>query len=254
MAGQAPKRTLILWMTQRVGSSMLAQALEDTELVGRPREWLNADDGEALLRMHGVGTVRALREMLWTEGTTANGVLGLKHGFVAHRDASFIRLFRDLVEAPDPTPRAVWEAMFPRPLHVFLTRRDKVRLAVSWWRAICSGERAHRRTGEPALAQPPDDAYLFDAIRHLVLETCLREAAMQENFAAWRVVPLTVVYEDMIADYEATVRRVLAFAGVDSAGVAVPPPSYERLADDLNERWVQRFREDAQRDWPKRVW
>jgi LPS sulfotransferase NodH len=167
-------------MTQRVGSTMLAQALEDIGLVGRPREWLNAEDGEALLRAHGVSNVHALRDTLWTEGVTANGVLGLKYGFVAYRDASFLRLFRELVDEPDPTPRAIFEAMFPRPVHVFLTRRSKVRLAVSWLRLICSGKHAHRRIGEAPLARSSDDAYTFDGIRHLLLEACMREAARHD--------------------------------------------------------------------------
>ena len=242
-------------MSQRVGSTMLAQALEDTGLVGRPREWLNAEDAQALLEQHGVADVHALRETLWTRGVTPNGVLGLKHGPVAYRDADFMRLFRDLVDAPDPNDRAVFEAMFPRPVHVFMTRRDKVRLAVSWWRAIRTGQHAHRRVGAPPLQRPPDDAYEYDAIHHLVVEACLREAAAQALFTRWEVVPLTVVYEDMIADYEATVRRVLAHAGEGSAdSVAVPPPRYERLADDLNEAWVQRFREECQQTWPRRIW
>lgn len=255
MGVPTPRRTVILWMSQRVGSTMLAQALEDTTLVGRPQEWLNAKDGEALLSKHGVSDVHALREELWTQGTTANGVLGLKHGFVTYRDAAFMRLFRDLVETSDPTGREIWEAVFPNPVHIFMTRRDKVRLAVSWWRSICQGQHAHRRVGEAALEPPPDEAYEFNAIRHLTLEACLREAAVQALFTEWSAVPLTVVYEDMIADYEATVRRVLSFAGEASAAtVAVPPPKYERLADELSERWVQRFRKESQHDWPNQIW
>ena len=58
------------------------------------------------------------------------------------------------------------------------------------------------------------DAYRFDAIAHLLLEACLREAAIQEFFTEGGIVPLTIVYEDFIADYAGTVQRVLDFLGV----------------------------------------
>src|SRR6185295_11276321 len=76
----APRQSYILWFSQRVGSTLLAQALEDTGIAGRPREWFNAADATAVLAKHGVATARALREFLWREAVTPNGVLGIKYG------------------------------------------------------------------------------------------------------------------------------------------------------------------------------
>lgn len=47
--------------------------------------------------MHNVPDVHALRDKLWTDGVTPNGVFGLKHGIVAYRDFLFMGLFRELV-------------------------------------------------------------------------------------------------------------------------------------------------------------
>lgn len=66
--------------------------------------------------------------------------------------------------------------------------------------------------------------------------------------------PLTIVYEDFIADYEGTVLKVLEFLDVESAGVAVSPPSFDPIADEISEQWVQRFREECQRDWENVKW
>jgi LPS sulfotransferase NodH len=43
-----PTRSYLIWFSQRVGSTMLTQALEDTGVAGRPREWLNAPSAVVL--------------------------------------------------------------------------------------------------------------------------------------------------------------------------------------------------------------
>lgn len=76
----------------------------------------------------------------------------------------------------------VWQAMFPNSRHLYMTRRNKVRLAVSWWRAIVSGE-WHRRHGQAPQDGDLQGRYSFDAINHLFAECSLREAAIEEFFA-----------------------------------------------------------------------
>jgi LPS sulfotransferase NodH len=93
---------------------------------------------------------------------------------------------------------------------VFVTRRNEVRLAASWWRAIKTGQ-WHRRGGEASADASADELYHYDAIEHLFVEASLKEAAMQEVFDRWSVIPHTVVYEDLVASFERTVRGVLEY-------------------------------------------
>ncbi|HZK27499.1 MAG TPA: hypothetical protein VFD00_08180 [Thermoclostridium sp.] len=60
-----------------------------------------------------------------------------------------------------------------------MTLRNKVRLAVSWWRAIQTGEWA-RIHGEKPKEADLVYKYSFDAINHLLLESTMREAGIQE--------------------------------------------------------------------------
>jgi trehalose 2-sulfotransferase len=220
-------RSYILWFTQRVGSTLLTQALEDTGVVGRPREWLSSDVPS---------DPAALRARLWAEP-----IIAVKYGMTPQLHAELTTTFRAATGAGDE--RAAWDAMFPNCRHLFMTRRNRVRLAVSWWRAIQSTE-WHRptRDGTVATASEPravDDAYDGNAIDHLVREASVREAAIQDVFDRWNLAPYTIVYEDFIARYADTVRDVLAFLGAPA--VAIPAPSYARLADDLSERWYRRY-------------
>ena len=258
MAGE-PTQSYVIWFSQRVGSTVLTQALEDLGVAGRPREWLN-DDGAGLYAKFGVADGPELRHALWRAGTGANGVLGVKYGMSAeiHRDvmAAFAGVVAD--GDPDRDGSRTWSAVFPRCRHVFMTRRDKLRLAVSWWRAIKSGE--WHRPGRaaptvvdgPAGRTPPPppasvaDRYDAGAIAELIVEAAVREADIQAQLgAAGASCRTRMVYEDLIARWEPTVRALLDVLDIPGRrGVAIPPPAFARMADELSDAWVERFRRE----------
>lgn len=228
-----PTRSYIIWFTQRVGSTWLAQALEDTGVAGRPREWLNAPlDVDATTQ----------RDRLWNQATTANGVMGIKYGITPKLHAEVTALFAGF----GADERSAWGAVFPSSKHVFMTRRNKVRLAVSWWRAISSSE-WHRPTrddtavGLTTLASVPDliDKYDANALDHLLAEVSLREAVIQDVFDRWRVVPHTIVYEDLVADYDGTFARLMAF--LELPAIPAPPAAFEPIADTVSACWYERY-------------
>jgi LPS sulfotransferase NodH len=230
---------------------MLAQALEDTGIAGRPREWLTAPSASEVLSKLGVASGLELRDFLWREATTANGVLGIKFGYRPKLYDELGALFGAIDPDQQPDVFQAWNSILPNCKHVFLTRRNKIRLAVSWWRAIKSQQWHRPNRSEPtafgpatAITTPPDliEQYDYAAIEHLFVEANLLEAEMQERFDGLGVVPYTVIYEDLIATYEPTVWRVLDFLEIpDHAEIAIPAPAFDRLADEISENWFQRF-------------
>jgi LPS sulfotransferase NodH len=82
----------------------------------------------------------------------------------------------------------------------------------------------------------------------------LREAALEDFFSEEGIVPLTIVYEDFILDYEGIVMKVLEFLNIPTDNVNVSPPAFDRIADDVAEQWVQRFRQEIQKDWESVQW
>jgi trehalose 2-sulfotransferase len=238
-----PTKSYTIWFSQRTGSTLLTQALASTGVAGNPAEWLTFQDPATMTR-------ETLQSIL-RDGTTSNGVFGLKVNF----EQRWIDAFRALLELPQDVSRAaVWSAAFPNcTKHIFMTRRNKVRLAVSWWRAIVSGE-WHRAHGEKPQEQDIADQYNYDAINHLLTECVIREAAIEDFLSESGIAAMTVVYEDFILEYEATVRNVLEFMDIPNEGVTVAPPAYDRIADDVAEDWVQRFRRERQADWDAPRW
>jgi trehalose 2-sulfotransferase len=245
-----PRLSFTIWFTQRTGSTLLCRALEETQIAGVPREWLHTWLGEQEGNNPGEVQMR-----LWESGSTSNGVFGQKHSFYEPHFSHLIETFRQFPDCPahERNRAQIWECAFPNHRHIFMTRRNKVRLAVSWWKAIQSQE-WHRRTGESPKSVDLTDGYSFDAIHHLYRECSMREAGIQEFFSEGNIVPLTIVYEDFIYEYEKTVRKILEFLGLDHTNVKLSPLSLARTADAISEEWVQRFREELQTGWENRGW
>jgi LPS sulfotransferase NodH len=247
-----PTLSYSIWFSQRTGSTLLCSALESTGLAGHPAEHLLANDLQVLYARHGARVPEELRDRIWQAASTPNGVLGLKHSvFEPWFGAVLAELGK--ISGHDGSRPGIWRNAFPNGRHIFMTRRNKVRLAVSWWKAIQSRE-WHRDRGAPPPEADLVGRYSFEAIDHLLAEATLREAAIEEFFAEGRIVPLTVVYEDFVSRYEETVLDILRWLGIEPACRTVARPSYERLSDAVSEEWLRRFRRDKQAGWEKRAW
>lgn len=248
-----PKKSYTIWFSQRTGSTLLSQALSSTGIAGNPGEWLLGKMD--YVRESGNMGARKLRSTLWQKGSTPNRVFGLKFSFYEPFFSHIISFFKSLPECRGQqySRSEVWERTFPNGHHIFMTRRNKIRLAVSWWRAIQSGE-WHRALGTKPLEVDRSAAYSFEAINHLLLECTLREAGIQSFFSDAGIQPLTIVYEDFIADYYGTINGILGFLGLDDAKIDIHKPKTGKMADDISEEWVQRFRHERQKGWENRGW
>ena len=247
-----PKLSYTIWFTQRTGSSLLCKALEYTGIAGIPGEWLYRKNW---VKDYDLISPTELQQYLWSIASTPNGVLGIKHSFYEPAFSQLIAIFKGFPNFPveENNRAAIWENAFPNHRHIFMTRRNKVRLAVSWWKAIQSQE-WHRLNGEPPKTVDLSEAYSFDAIKHLYTECSMREAGIQEFFNEGNIVPLTIVYEDFVQRFEETVRDILKFLGLDHASVKISSPYFTQTADVLSEEWTQRFRRELQVDWGNRGW
>lgn len=250
MTFMKPKLSYTIWFTQRTGSTLLCQALEATGIAGVPNEWF-----WHRLREQPMEDPAGLQSRLWQGGSTSNGVFGVKHSFHEPLFSQLIELFQEFPTCPpqENNRARVWECALPNHRHIFMTRRNKVRLAVSWWKAIKTQE-WHRRSDEVPKVVDLSNAYDFEAIHHLYDECSMREAGIQDFFAEGNILPLTLVYEDFIQEYEKTVRKVLAFLELDTIGLSISSPVLVPTADDISEEWVQRFREDCQKGWKNWGW
>lgn len=248
-----PQSSYTIWFSQRTGSTLLCTALEATGIAGVPREWFNCKP-DLLTTFHQKDHAD-LQAYLYQLGTTENGVFAINHSYYEPHFTQLIDTLRKLPACP-PTATSrvdVWEQVFPNHRHIFMTRRNKVRLAVSWWRAIQSGE-WHVPLKEERKSVDLSDAYSFDAINHLYMECSMREAGIQGFFSEGGITPLNIFYEDLDQNYEQTICTILDYLKLDSKSVTIPPPAFIKTADPVSEEWVQRFREERQKGWQNKGW
>src|SRR5690349_16201542 len=121
-----PRLSYTIWFTQRTGSTLLCKALEETGVAGRPHEWLYT-----WLDEQGHDDPAALQNRLWEYGSTSNGVFGVKHSFHEPHFTKLIETFRRFPGGPPEADNRtrIWEHALPMHKHIFMTRRNKVRLA-----------------------------------------------------------------------------------------------------------------------------
>lgn len=117
-----------------------------------------------------------------------------------------------------------------------LTRDDRLGQALSWARALQTGRwAAHQRAWRPP-------SYDRSAIARCLDRIEADEAAWSAWFAARRIEPLRLTFEDVASDLAGAARRVLTTLGVPGAAAAqVPAPDLERQADTTSIRWRARF-------------
>jgi trehalose 2-sulfotransferase len=269
----SPTISYLVCATPRSGSTLLCHLLDETGLAGHPEEYFEALRHSGLPRRpheyfdpdrHANIVERlAFREMpdrpatpneLWQpetydrylawalrEGTTPNGVFGAKlmWGYLG----DFAQLLRG-IDGLDglPVPELL-ERAFPNLRYVRITRQDKVRQAVSLWRAVQT-QAWRRDDGGDDKRQAREPTFSFRAINYLVRLLTAHDASWDAYFLGLGHEPLSVTYEELAESHEPVVRRVLEHIGVEvPADLRVEAPRLQAQADDLSERWVARVHE-----------
>ena len=242
------KLSYIICFTPRAGGWLLGEALRETGIAGIPEEWCNTNphgtNETQLAASWGVeppersGSYKQYLEKMHANGTTANGVFGLRIQF------SDLELLSSKLRAtPEYSQLGLREIMpqaFPNLRYIWLTRRDKVRQAVSYARALQS-DIWRIREGAQTLTPIPVD---YDEREIAAYEASFieQDKFLSDFFKLSGIEPITIYYEDLLTNYEQTVRKVLTELKVEGAATArIAPSRCVRLADDTSEEWVRRY-------------
>jgi hypothetical protein len=105
----------------------------------------------------------------------------------------------------------------------------------------------------PPLGTPKPDALRFDFgfIERSMYALVEWDGVWRTYFDSTGIEPLTVWYEDLLSDHQATIDRILDALGVQSRTVvSTAGPGFRRQADETSGAWVARFKrlESAKRE------
>ena len=206
----------------RSGTELLCRGLAATGVAGRPQEYFLAEDPAKLPDWR-----------FWEKGPYAAG-----HDVSDRESYLTLGLGRG----------AILRTAFPGLRVVELTRRDRVRQAISWARMAQDGLWVDP-VGQPEPAWPPPtgppryDYGLIAALEALIAES---EPGWRQLYDELGLTPYQVVYEELSRPdgYEQTIRGVLAHLGLADYQGPIPPPQTRRQSNDLNEAWLAAYLAD----------
>ena len=176
-------------------------------------------------------------------GTTPNGVFTAKLHW-----GQFSKLVERMRGLPGydhmPAGEIVTE-LFPDVRHVRLTRLDKSRQAISWYRALTTDVWWQAESAPHSDDVRPDREESrcpdFDEVRRLEATLHRHEEAWDAYFEELGENPLLITYEELVRSYLPTVRRVLKYGGVWDPGLQIERPRLGRQSDSTTERWLREY-------------
>lgn len=285
------ERAFLVCATPRSGSTLVCQALKKTGVAGVPEEYFEAllhsgrprrpeeyfvGVGDKSIFDHlgqrGIGDEPQPRSPLWSRtaydrylewaietGTTPNGMFSAKLMWGYFGD--FVSLLRNVPPYRDLPVAHLLPAVFPDLTYVRVVRANKIRQAVSLWKAVQTAtwrEVDLRRELTPddlgeASDEPPYKSFLqehrpqlrfhYRAIAHLLDQVLVEEAAWDAFFEHCGVRPLLVLYENFAADPHTSTLSILERLGLDAPPNMSIEPRMRRQSDGINDDWVRRFSE-----------
>src|SRR4051794_29964134 len=275
------ERSYIVCATPRSGSTLVCHALSETGVAGRPEEYFEAlrHSGrprrpeeyflgveDQSIRDHlgerGIGSDPPPRSPLWSRaaydrylewafqaGSTDNGIFGAKLMWGYFGD--FVSLLRNIPAHRDTPLAELLPEVFPNLTFVRVVRANKLRQAVSLWKAVQTAtwrqEESRELGADPPYqsflkAQKPQLRFHYGAISHLLNVILHEEAAWDAFFEHCGVRPILVLHENFAGDYETSTRNLLGRLDLPVPDDLGPAP-LKRQSDGINDDWTRRYSE-----------
>lgn len=283
-----PDRSYLVCATPRSGSTLVCHALGETGVAGHPEEYFEAlrHSGrprrpeeyflgveDQSIRDHlgerAIGSEPPPRSPLWSRaaydrylewameaGTTPNGVFGAKlmWGYFGE----FVSLLRNVPEYRDVPLAELLPAVFPSLTFVRVVRANKVRQAVSLWKAVQTANWREDQASANAASieadgSPPYRTFIeehrpqlrfhYKAIDHLLDHLLIEEASWDAFFEHSGIRPVLVMYENFAADYENSTLNLLERLDLAPPDGFEFEPRMKRQSDGVNDDWTRRYSE-----------
>lgn len=238
----------VVCTSPRSGSTLLCKGLSATGRAGAPAEFFDRrpDVAEHWMNRYGIANEAEFASGIIAATSTPNGVFGTKLHWTCLIDMHRALRASFAPRATHPEKRSLDDLMrmhFDSVRYIWLRRRNKVAQGISHFRAYTTGvwESAH---GRPPRSEEYQLSVQFDLrqIEHCVLGAQHFEREWGAYFERRDLAPLELFYEDLVGDYDASLRVVLRFLGIRHSDLPKIEPQLEQLADTKSHLWEQRYR------------
>jgi trehalose 2-sulfotransferase len=205
----------------RSGSNLFGQYLSSTGVLGKSLEYFNGPGRRSLGYPDYPDDPTRQIDWILSEGATPNGIYAVK---------IFPMQFDEVQKSIS------WTQLLPNLSFVLLKRRDLLGQAIS---AVRAEQTRQYRSTQVAQGVPCYDGANIQAR----LQVAARDYARWELFFARKdIVPITIVYEEMLSDPQAAVDQVAQLFGLrGQARVSAECIDLQVQRDTLTDQWRARF-------------
>jgi LPS sulfotransferase NodH len=235
---------LIICATPRSGTTLLCDLLAETGITGVPNSFYRvesvADFAGRLGVAEGPNFERRYLDAILREGRGDTDMFSMRvmwPSVATMRDALGVVFPREISD------RGRIAAAFGTPLYLYVERKDKVAQAISRIKAEQSG--LWHRAADGSVREQGGEyrAPEYDAmrLRASISETTAHEAEWRGWFAREGIVPMEMSYEELSADPQAAMARLLGALGRDPEIANRIAPRTAKLADAQSTEWAERF-------------
>ena len=211
------RKTYIICATQRSGSTLLCRFLENSGLAGHPAEFLLPNDkAEAEFGQHfpDSGYDEYIQSRM-VHFASDNGVSGVK--IMNNTWQMMMERLRQQPKYAGYSEQQIILSLFPQASFIFITRREKIRQAISLSRAEQtavwekhSSSRATENTQKHSKAKDLHPFYVKSALKRVGD----REQFWVNFFHENSIQPIEIDYENLIENYREIVPKILDFIGI----------------------------------------
>lgn len=232
-------KSYIICATPRTGSTLLCSMLKSSGVAGTPESYFRAQDKRIWSQKWGLAEGFAFTDFLSATikaGTSDNGVFAARIMW-----GTMTELVDNLSTSRSGNDKVILEHAFGQTAFIYLIRRDFVAQAVSRLRAEQTDLwHITDNTGNNEIAAEPH--YDFNKIHQFMREAEEHNAAWRQWFKDNKIKPHIVYYEELSKDPVNVTRATLNHLGIELPQDITLTSDNKRIADDLNEEWITRFK------------
>ncbi len=248
-----PQKTYIVCATQRSGSTLLCDLLYKSGAAGNPKEFLltQYEPKEGI----DISKYDQYVQTLLSRYASDNGVSGVK--LMEDNFALVVERLRKSLHLQEKSDVEVLEPIFPNLSFIFITRKDKIRQAISLSRAEQS-KVWEKRNGSDNTSQKGENIkitpHYIKAAYNRIIE---KERFWLDFFETQKITPYLITYEELTQKPSKKTLECLSYIGiVNTESIVIGKPSLQKQSDIYTEFLILEFKLyfAAKKILPDQVW
>lgn len=246
-----PLRTIIICSYPRSGSTLLGEAIYFANGFGCPLEYFHVGFQPKLADRWNCDSISSYLNAVYMHRTDPSGTLAIKlfwrdliELYAKLRDIDPALAISQLDALPSDSAKSILRGvitqLFPNPSFVYLNRKDEVRQAIS---AYIASQTNQWRSLTGHSIQDQNVKYDYQRITQLMASQRESKKQWTDFFANSHWTPYCLTYENLLKDYDESVRNVFSHLGIPQN--APTQRRLKRQANSFSEVMVLRFLRDA---------